>query len=720
MRHLRVSAPVAVAAVLLAACGESGPPVPVPTSLSLSSTAITITALGGVQQLTASVQDQNGQTMTGQTIVWDAANTGVATVSATGVVMAVANGQTQVTATSGTLSGNATVTVAQAVAQLAKTAGDAQTGTVGTQLAAALEVEAQDSRGNVVPSSVAGATVAFAVTQGNGSVTQTSVATDANGRASTQFTLGTAAGTGHQVTATVSGGAGSTQFSATALAGTADSLALLSGDNQVGTSGQALPDSIAVSVMDAYGNRFPGGRQVTFAAANGGSVSPATVTTDSAGRAAAAWTLGAGTGTQGLSATASGLNGSPVAFTATASSQVPTALVKVAGDGFTGLVGKPANEPPTVRVADQIGAGIAGVTVNFAVMSGGGSIGAASAVTDTNGLAWVDWTIGSSAGSNSVQASSGALTAVTFTATGQTAGFNIVVRYFGTQQPTANQQAAFAAAQAKWETLIFGDLEDWQVNLSAAWCGSNFPDLPAVNEVVDDILIYAKVDSIDGAGGVLGSAGPCYARGAGVNTGSPFIGVMRFDKADLQSLEASGQLNLVILHEMGHVLGYGVLWNQVGFSLLANACPSATGCTTDPHFTGAHALAAFDRVGGSSYVLGAKVPAEDCVSTPGSCGSGTVNVHWREAVLDRELMTGYLNSGTNPLSIVTLGSFWDLNYLVNYADADPYAWPTPPALRALTAGPVIRLTDDILQAPIKVVDRGGRVIRVIQPPGAQP
>lgn len=54
---------------------------------------------------------------------------------------------------------------------------------------------------------------------------------------------------------------------------------------------------------------------------------------------------------------------------------------------------------------------------------------------------------------------------------------------------------------------------------------------------------------------------PCGLR----NTGTllPYVGLMRFDIADLSNLEASGELADVVLHEMGHVLGYGVLWEPI-------------------------------------------------------------------------------------------------------------------------------------------------------------
>jgi hypothetical protein len=178
------------------------------------------------------------------------------------------------------------------------------------------------------------------------------------------------------------------------------------------------------------------------------------------------------------------------------------------------------------------------------------------------------------------------------------------------------------------------------------------------------------------------------------------MGVMRFDRDDLANLESSGQLNLVILHEMGHVLGYGTLWNQSPFSLLTGAGGA------DPYFTGAQANAAFDRVGGLNYV-GNAIPVEN------TGGAGTRDGHWRETVFDRELMTGFLDPGTNnPLSITSLGSLWDMNYLVNYADADSYALPSPPAALRGYAGQ-LEMKDDIHRGPVYVADPDGRIVRVI-------
>jgi hypothetical protein len=80
-------------------------------------------------------------------------------------------------------------------------------------------------------------------------------------------------------------------------------------------------------------------------------------------------------------------------------------------------------------------------------------------------------------------------------------------------------------------------------------------------------------------------------------------------------------------------------------------------------FTGANAVAAYDAVFHTN-VTG--VPVEN------SGGAGTRDAHWRESVFNNELMTGYLNSGTNPLSRVTVASLADLGYQVDPNAADAF------------------------------------------------
>lgn len=128
---------------------------------------------------------------------------------------------------------------------------------------------------------------------------------------------------------------------------------------------------------------------------------------------------------------------------------------------------------------------------------------------------------------------------------------------------TASQQAAFSAAELRWESIITGDVPDVIV--------------PGFG-LIDDLQIDASGVAIDGVGGILGQAGPDFLR---PGSSLPVHGTMQFDTADLAALEASGQLQDTILHEMAHVLGFGTIWSNLG--LLLN--PASQG-GNNPRFTG--------------------------------------------------------------------------------------------------------------------------------------
>ncbi|HEY5940606.1 MAG TPA: Ig-like domain-containing protein, partial [Gemmatimonadales bacterium] len=153
-------------AVLLAAVGACGSTDPrVPSGISLSATSVSLTAVGQTQQLVPSVTDQDGQPLDGADVSWTSGNGQVATVSTSGLVTAVGSGTTQVTATAGSATAIAQVTVTQAPTELQKISGDGQTGPAGATLAAPLVVQVNDAGG----SPVQGRTVTFAVTDGDGS-----------------------------------------------------------------------------------------------------------------------------------------------------------------------------------------------------------------------------------------------------------------------------------------------------------------------------------------------------------------------------------------------------------------------------------------------------------------------------------------------------------------------------------------------------------------------
>jgi hypothetical protein len=482
---------------------------------------------------------------------------------------------------------------------------------------------------------------------------------------------------------------------------------VVSGDAQTGVAGRALVEPLVVSAEDSKGDPISGIEIEFTVTQGGGQVSSAKPKTDDNGKASVTFTLGPTAGSvQQVTAT---VNNHTATFNATATNP-PAAMNVFSGNGQSAASGVAVPVPPQVKVVDAGGQPVGGVAVTFQVTRGGGNVTGGSKVTDASGLAAPNqWNLGPS-GVNTLQVTAdvetlqGEPATITATTSPPAGKFDIVVRYLGT--PSEAQVQAFAEAEVRWESLITSDLEDAMATVPAETCG---PGTPAINETIDDLIIFADFESIDGPGNLLAQAGPCLIRDFNGNNNFevgdlPGVGVMMFDTDDLVGLEQNGLLGPVALHEMGHVLGFGALWSFEG--LLANpSLPDDS--TADTHFTGAQAIAAFNAAGGSSYP-DAKVPVEN------TGGPTTADSHWRESVFGPELMTGFVSLGAQPLSAISLQSLVDQGYTVNASGADPY---TLPAFGSRQPGSLagLRLGDDISRVPIRMLQRNGRPGRIIRP-----
>ncbi|WP_158259375.1 leishmanolysin-related zinc metalloendopeptidase [Hasllibacter halocynthiae] len=198
---------------------------------------------------------------------------------------------------------------------------------------------------------------------------------------------------------------------------------------------------------------------------------------------------------------------------------------------------------------------------------------------------------------------------------------------------------AFKAAAARWDALL----------------DTSFPVLETSLGPLSGLRIEARVAPLDGPEGVLGQAGPTLLHPGDER---PVAGIMEFDSADLGRLEAEGSLSDVILHEMGHVLGFGTLFARRGLVEGSGGL--------DPRFTGAAAGREWHALEGAD---GAGAPLAN------TGGAGTREGHWRELVLGDELLTGFLSGASRPISRLSLAAFEDLGYRVDYARADPYRLP---------------------------------------------
>jgi PKD repeat protein len=266
---------------------------------------------------------------------------------------------------------------------MAAVGGEDQTGHVGSALDEPLVVQVTDVFGNPI----SGVPITWEA-EGGGTVSEETVNTDDDGKASVQRILGPA--TGQQTTiATSVGLAGSpVTFIHTALAGNASRLTIVSGDNQTGRVGSQLPAELVVRLIDGEGNGVPNTAVAWVVATGGGSVTPGNSNTDEEGRTSARWTLGGTPGANRLDAVVSGVG--VVSFDATATSGSPAALAIVTQPSSSAQNGIPLGRQPVIQLRDAGGNPVAtaGVPISAAIGAGSGTLtGTRQRITDGNGRA---------------------------------------------------------------------------------------------------------------------------------------------------------------------------------------------------------------------------------------------------------------------------------------------------------------------------------------------
>jgi hypothetical protein len=170
---------------------------------------------------------------------------------------------------------------------------------------------------------------------------------------------------------------------------TAAAIDMAGGDGQSAPVGAQLPNPLVVEVTDDAGDPVSG-VTVQWTAPGGGQVTPASSETGADGRASSARTLGNTVGQQATVATVSGLQGSPVTFTATATDGTTPILAIKTAPSPTGQSGVALAVQPVIQVKDANGAdqAQAGVAVTAALNRGTGTLGGTlTRNTDNTGAA---------------------------------------------------------------------------------------------------------------------------------------------------------------------------------------------------------------------------------------------------------------------------------------------------------------------------------------------
>lgn len=707
------------AVLAVAGCGGTDPITTedrVPTSITLSPDNVVMTFLNQNVQLTARVVDQNDIVMP-TPIEWTISDGAVASIDSAGVIRALSVGTATLTATGLGLTATASVEVVQQVNSFLAVQGDDQEAIRDSTLAEPIVIRIADAGGSGIP----GLDVTFAPALDNGTVTVGSAATDEDGEATTVWTLGTPygeqellvsiPGQGIVVNAiaraevptpdlsvvsvlSLSSVAPTTLETVTAsawiknlgdLASAPSRVSLTANGSEAGTFDLAsLSPNDSVQVQFDIGPLNPGSNELVFIADADDDVVELFESNNEATR------------TINVVAQATVTIGSPISGLSAAAGGELLFRVDVAG-------------PTTMTVSFSAPNGDADVYVNEGDRPGFredyiGCYSLGPTSTESCQIPFADGTYHILVHAFSDQGSGGPFSGGTLTVTTGDALVPYDIELVFVENGTQSQEDAFIAAAARWSQVIVADVQDWDFSNNPIPADACIEGQPLLDSAVDDVIIYVDIGPIDGQSGTLGQAGPCVWRTVSSHT---IVGIMQFDEADLVQIENNGQLEGLILHEMGHVLGIGTHWAREG-RLRNPSLPNSQGA--DTHFDGPFAIEAFDNVGGVAFT-GSKVPVEN------QAGQGSGDAHWRESVMDTELMTPFLDL-LNPMSEVTVASLKDLGYGVDLNANDLYALPVGPPQQRAAAAPGqpgwIDLSNDIWSERRYVVEKSGTIREILR------
>jgi hypothetical protein len=321
------------------------------------------------------------------------------------VVAGIARGTAKIIGTTPTgIADTSTITVAPAPAIITADSGNAQVAPAGDSLPALFvaRVKAADSLG------VAGIPVRFAAVLGNGTIRDTLLYTDVNGRVRTRAVFDTAAGAYSWTATAVGTGLPAATFTATATAGAPVAIAIVGGNTQVDTIAQALPAPFVVRITDAFGNPVAG-TGVLFTRTTGtGTLADDTVFTNGSGLASVGYTLGNTVGTDSVQALLVG-SSAFVTFTTTSVADGPAVIQEFDGSGQSAMVNTAFPESLLVRVFDAHDNPVPGATVIWSIFSGQGLLLFDTTVTDGTGSTRNGLIAGTLAGQLQVEARPAAL-----------------------------------------------------------------------------------------------------------------------------------------------------------------------------------------------------------------------------------------------------------------------------------------------------------------------
>jgi len=339
----------------------------------VSPRADTLLAIGDTSVVAVTVTDRRGAVLMGALVNWRSDDTTVAVVDTSGLIVARGPGNARVTAQVRDLSATTRITVIQRPDRMVIASDSVVRVLEGDTLR--LRARAVDARGHALR----GRTPRWQSGDSNVALVDTAGLLTARGPGRTTLRA-SVAGLESAVTLQVD------------LA--AATLGILSGAGQRGPAGRPQAEPIVLLVLSRGGLPVPGSA-VTLSA-DGGTVEPASGTTDKTGRLKANWTLGPRPGPQRLRARVLSLD-STVTITAEADPVPGNTRVELVGASPTADVGGAIEDPVVVRVTDSAGGALPDVPIGWSTLDRG-TVAPQGERTDSLGQASARWVLGPRSG----------------------------------------------------------------------------------------------------------------------------------------------------------------------------------------------------------------------------------------------------------------------------------------------------------------------------------
>ncbi len=115
---------------------------------------------------------------------------------------------------------------------------------------------------------------------------------------------------------------------------------------------------------------------------------------------------------------------------------------------LTGTVGQALAAPVDVHVADQNGAGMAGVLITWTVAGSGGTVDSVTSTTNANGDAFTDWSLGTKAGLDTLTAATSTGLSTTITATANAGALASIINVTADSESVSAGNAAQLVVKA--------------------------------------------------------------------------------------------------------------------------------------------------------------------------------------------------------------------------------------------------------------------------------